>query len=80
MSALAGLLDDFVMADGLAEHETSPHCNAVMLNARTVGSERQSKSPSILGGVGLKRDNPGPFQACHNLRVLAQAGCHPQLP
>ncbi len=52
MSALADFLENFVMRDGLAEHEPPPHCNAVMLNAKTVESERQSKLPLILGGVG----------------------------
>ena len=33
-------------------------CNAVVLNAKSVGVERQSKLPLILGGVGWNPQVP----------------------
>jgi hypothetical protein len=46
------------MADGLAEHETPPHRNAVVLNVTPGGLGRQWKSPTgrnpILDGVRPK--------------------------
>ncbi len=46
------LLQNLVLANGRADHRIPSHCNAVGLNAKAVRSERQSKSPSILVGVG----------------------------
>ncbi len=47
---LANLLNDFVMADGLAEHETPPSLrNAVALNAKAVGGEKAIKITLYLG-------------------------------
>ncbi len=40
------------MRNGLADHVVPLISGVILLNAKSVGAERQSKLPSILGGVG----------------------------
>ncbi len=60
------------------DHEDPPR-NAVGINAKTVESERQSKSASILGGVGWSGFGAGTLQAQLGHFEVESGGIHKYL-
>ncbi len=59
----AQFLQDFVVRNSLADHVVPLIFSVIFLNAKSVGAERQSKSPSILGGMGWSGFAAGTLRA-----------------